>query len=824
MFIERLSKDVAEISDAFFAKKIVKIRSSKPGKSDYHAGSQSVVLVEVEFTDACRDVFLYKPRCLRSEVALQAILDQLTNDGVLHFATRRILPKEGYGYEALIPPGRNHVASHAEAGHIYEELGGYLGLFYVLGGSDMHFENILVADGHAFICDGETVLGVLPSGQQHSWDTVLDSVYKTGRLEWPHTPAIDAMAEMRISGYAGGESFQIPFAQPRINDHHLSFALSVKHEVGIWIDTEAANRVYLDDQLVQPEDFKDQILDGFKRVHQWFQQKPSVATQWVSALFEQTSVRFINWSTQVYMQLLISARHPKYLMEPLEVDVLFNSLRDHPRKWDHNGLIAECEVSSLWQLDIPIFTMNAQKRELLHAHRTTLPKPFAVTPLEYAAKRIGHLSPENCSQQMQYITASLSFKDAHSPAFIASAMDYAQMIGWQLYNLLRAPSARAPWRSYEVTSLGIHEIDIQTDLYNGAAGIAVFMAYLDWIAPQQEFRLAAERALAYAITDRKREAIGAFQGLGGVIYLLTHLHHLWQNPQLLTLAVELSHELASHIRKDREFDVLGGAAGIIPVMIGLENATSGAGLHYAHRCAQHLLQHAVCTENALSWPFKRPEEAKANLTGFAHGTSGIGWALISLGCVANQPDYIAAGRRAFTYEASSFDEREQDWYDLRMNGVAANQHGHHFANAWCNGAAGIGLSRIASWAMLGKNDDDLLREAHIALSATLRNFHKLGNDTLCHGKAGNAELFLRIAQLKNEPAFQMEANVQVQAQWQNFEKARNWIFGGAGIHVFPGLMVGLAGLGMHFLRLAYPEWIPSPLLLDPPRNFDKRRS
>jgi class II lanthipeptide synthase len=156
---------------------------------------------------------------------------------------------------------------------------------------------------------------------------------------------------------------------------------------------------------------------------------------------------------------------------------------------------------------------------------------------------------------------------------------------------------------------------------------------------------------------------------------------------------------------------------------------------------------------------------------------------------------------------------------LRTRGIAANQDGHHFANAWCNGAAGIGLSRIASWAMLGKNDNGLLKEAYLALGATLRNFHRLGNDTLCHGKSGNAELFLRFAQLKGESAFQVEANVQAQAQWRDFEKARSWTFGGVGIDAFPGLMLGLAGLGMHFLRLAYPKQVPSPLLLDLPQKL-----
>jgi lantibiotic modifying enzyme len=228
------------------------------------------------------------------------------------------------------------------------------------------------------------------------------------------------------------------------------------------------------------------------------------------------------------------------------------------------------------------------------------------------------------------------------------------------------------------------------------------------------------------------------------------------------------------------------------------------------------LRHANRFGETLSWPPLWPEESRANLTGFAHGAGGIGWALIALGCYTRREEYVDAGRQAFAYEALHFDDQEQDWYDLRSSLMATDPNGRHFSNAWCNGAAGIGLSRIASWAALGKNDDALLRQAFVALNATLRNFHSLGNDSLCHGKSGNAELLLRIARLKDEPSFQMEANLQAQAQWRNFENSRTWTSGVGGTEVFPGLMLGVAGFGMHFLRLADPEHFPSPLLLDPP--------
>ncbi|MGH2769871.1 MAG: lanthionine synthetase LanC family protein [Actinomycetota bacterium] len=298
--------------------------------------------------------------------------------------------------------------------------------------------------------------------------------------------------------------------------------------------------------------------------------------------------------------------------------------------------------------------------------------------------------------------------------------------------------------------------------------------------------------------------------------MYTHLHHLWGDSKWLDRAVATSRRLACWIEQDRAFDVLTGSAGVIPAMIGLAKV-SGEGLDTAHRCARHLLTWAERTDGRLSWPPAHPADAVANLTGLAHGAGGIGWALIALGSSTGREDYVEAGRQAFAYEALHFDEAQQGWYDLRTSILQVSGGRRHFANAWCNGAAGIGLSRLESWATLGKTDDELLRETYIALSATLRNFHSLGNDTLCHGRSGNAELFLRFALLNDQPAFQLEANMQAQAQWRRFVEAPGWPRADRDDRTVPGLMIGIAGVGMHFLRLAHPHRVPSPLLLDPPQ-------
>ena len=336
----------------------------------------------------------------------------------------------------------------------------------------------------------------------------------------------------------------------------------------------------------------------------------------------------------------------------------------------------------------------------------------------------------------------------HSSAFVASALDHGGLIGWQLHEMLDDASDRAPWKSYEITDSGASTIEIQTNLYYGSAGVSLFLAYLDSVAPQEDVRHAAERALHHAWTYHDRRGIGAFEGVAGLIYVLTHLHGLWKDFTLLDRAVELTAVIDNGVGGDRTFDVFSGVAGAIPILIGLADA-SGVGLDQAHRCARHLIDHAERTPAGLSWAPPRPGEAAANLTGFAHGTAGIGWALIALGIRTGREEYAEAGMEAFRYEKSHFDEIEQDWYDLRTNVIAMSPGRRHFSKAWCAGAAGIGLSRLASWAALGRSDEELLKEAYISLHATLRNFQGLGNDTLCHGRSGNAELLLRFAQLRD---------------------------------------------------------------------------
>jgi type 2 lantibiotic biosynthesis protein LanM len=803
--VRRLAGDVEEIGRELFAEPIVEYTFLELGKSDHHAKGCSVAMVGVLLASGPQTL-VYKPRTLGAERAMQGLLRRLADDGVIDFGLHCVVAKDGYGYEQLILSGRNHADSLEQASHVYEELGGLLAIFYILGGGDLHYENVIVADGHVHICDCETVLGVAVPGQEPATGTVLDSVYRTGLLEWPLPPAADVV--LRLSACAGGESYEMPFALPRLQDGPSP---AVRYETGVHVDQTSANRLFLDGRLIDARDFQAAIVEGFRAVHDWFRETPS-AGDCIADLFGDTEVRFVARSTQIYSQLLAVARHPRCLMEPLEVDLVFKRLGEQPNRWDASGLAGAAEARSLWQLDIPTFAAPAAGVDLVHDHAAAVGVELERTPLQLALARIGTLSDDERERQLAYIAASLSVEEVHSATFVATALEYAQLVGDDLCGLFaEAPSRIARWTHRAQDTEPDH---IEGSLYYGSAGVALFLAYLDKIRPDEGLRRAARRALADSLSHAT-ERIGAFEGLAGQIYVLTHLSEMWGEPELLSGAIDTSRKVDALVEADRDFDVLNGSAGVIAVMLGLAGVC-GEGLETADRCARHLLAHAEPSGRGLSWPPSVPGHAKANLTGFAHGAAGIGWALIALGAKTGDEEYVQAGRQAFAYERLHFDERHRDWYDLRTSILEMTGGERHFANAWCSGAAGIGLSRFASWAVLGKTDDDLLEEGFTALAATMRGFARAGNDTLCHGRSGNAELLLRCALLRGEPSFQLEANIHAQAHWRRLARTPDWPRVDGGHESLSGLMAGTAGVGMHFLRLAHPDRVPSPLLLDPP--------
>ena len=207
------------------------------------------------------------------------------------------------------------------------------------------------------------------------------------------------------------------------------------------------------------------------------------------------------------------------------------------------------------------------------------------------------------------------------------------------------------------------------------------------------------------------------------------------------------------------------------------------------------------------------------LGGFSHGTAGIALSLLRLAAESGEDRFRQAAFGALEFDRSLFVPELNNWADLRVfaskatEADPATEPAPKSMVAWCHGAPGIGLARLAALDQLA--DTTTRDEIDIALSATTQ-FGFAMNHSLCHGALGNLELLLTAAELLDRPGdhdaleratalvvASIEANGAVTAVPLGVET--------------PGFMTGLAGIGYELLRLAEPGKVPSVLLLAPPR-------
>jgi type 2 lantibiotic biosynthesis protein LanM len=399
-------------------------------------------------------------------------------------------------------------------------------------------------------------------------------------------------------------------------------------------------------------------------------------------------------------------------------------------------------------------------------------------------------------------------------------------------------------------------VPMGVDLYGGVPGVALFLAYLGEITGEGRYTALAQAALmtlrrqvepcvdAQRAPDRDKSkslipSIGGFSGWGGVIYTLTHLGVLWNQPELLSETEAIVEWLPALIESDEQFDVIGGAAGCIGSLISLYRCTpSERILDMARQCGDRLIARAQPMERGIGWVAQHG--GAKPLAGFSHGAAGMAWALLELAALTGEQRFRTSALDAIAYERSLFSPEAGNWPDLRefetsgssfvlgsspvetgtSSQASRNGHGKEgattrdrpYMTAWCHGAPGIGLARLATLQHL---DDEIVRaEIDTAVKTTLAQGFG-GNHSLCHGDLGNLELLIQAGQTLDD--LQWRAHVErMGTVILNSIDEHGWLCGvPLGVET-PGLMTGLAGIGYGLLRLAEPARVPSVLTLDPP--------
>lgn len=796
------------------------------GAGDSHKRGRSTL--KMRFASGLQ--LMYKPRSLAVDVHFQRLLAWLNEHGDHpSFRTLRILDKGTYGWSEFVA-ARDCVAEE-EVSRFYERQGGYLAILYALNATDVHHENLIAAGEHPVMIDLEALFHplIVSSGSMPIYKTpreaIRNSVLNIGLLperSWGtrEHPGVD------ISGLGGADGQFIPTPILQVDASGTDDMRFIRQHVKL---SEENNRPAREGQSVEPGDYQDQFMRGFSNMYQLLMTQRDALLTEILPMFAHDEIRVIVCSTQTYYQLLFESYHPDLLRDTLERDRFFDHLWRRVQSQPHLKQFIQAERADLHQGDIPFFTTRPDTRSVYTSQKACLTDLLAEPGMEATRRRVQRLSEEDLARQLWFIQASfaaMTLGNRHPGQRISQLdptntevtrerlMQAACAVGDRL-------SERALLDEYGAHWLGLTFINEREwmvlpagmDLYDGVGGIALFLAYLGSVTSNSRYTQFARHALTATreqvkVRSGKLQQVGAFNGWGGIIYLYAHLAVLWQDPALVKEAEELVSLLPDLIEQDQELDIIGGSAGCIACLLSLYRiAPSEQILAIALRCGDQILKNApCCSENQELSASSRP------LTGFSHGAAGIAYSLLKLAEVSGQPRFTAGAIAAMGYERSVFSAERQNWPDFRAAADQPDVPGDGYMVAWCHGAPGIGLGRLASLPYI---DDAIIRqEIEVALQTTLKSGFGL-NHSICHGALGNIEPLCYAARVLDDPQYHKHVEERT-AMILNSIEEYGWRCGIPSGLETPGLMSGIAGIGYALLRLAAPEAVPCLLTLEEP--------
>ena len=805
--VTRLRADRRAVAERFNGGvAVTRILTLRFGLSDPHAGGRTVAEALLA-SEAGEVALIYKPRPVDGEEGFWRLAQDVSQRADFCLPAVEVLAGDEYGYCRQIKPTPDRILSRSSVEEFYRTMGRLLACVWVIGGSDMHWENVLAQDGTPFIVDCETLCPVEIEDPVESTGGVADSVFRTGMLEWPRSDTADRLRTPRLGALEGGLPYLTDLGSPVIEDPS-SASMRVVQRSGIEVGTDRRNRVSLAEGVADPRDFVDAVKQGLDQFLSWIADPRNDFSSLLKNSFQGRRFRRVVRPTQIYASIINATRHPLCLLDPLEVDSVFAALVEQTKEWDRRRILAAEEVAALWNLDVPIFRSDAAGRALLSGtglEVTELRRPPASSAVAAVAACVPHRNEQSC-----LVGAALS-KDGF---FTEDFERLARRIVDEVAELVVASVVEQQELSPSRNPLG-------ETLYSGHLGFGYFLAYLGEIRSDPELLKLALKCLELAKRDSllNKFELSVFEGKAGLIYLSLHLGCLLERQDLLDEAARLSTDLSRKIAGDRKLDVMHGVAGLIPLAAACGRATDNRSAHDTiRRAADHLLQQAVPQGDTLSWPSYPRSTATAPLTGFSHGASGIGWALCLAALETGHEPYAEVGAAAFRYETSQWHGEDFGWLDHRSSSWEWRT-GLPTANYWCNGAPGIGLARL-SLLEAGMQFPSLEEDARKALLSVLRHLDQIVDGSLCHGWSSIVEFFWRYGSVLNEPAGYLEALSASTQLWTLLSRNEKGQLRSAPGTL--GLMNGLAGIGLQHLRLIAPERVPSPLLLEPPRRL--RRS
>lgn len=839
-FSRRLRADRERLAEQFGAGDgLGAVTTLEPLADDTHGDGRAVMRVAFE----SGVTVAYKPRSVTAGATFYRVLDRLDDHHLPlpDFETPTYLARDGYGWMEWVDC--EDCADREAVERYYRRAGALICITYFLEFRDCQIENLIAAGEHPTLVDAETVLHPYVGSHRRPMRTGVgalrdDSVLLS--LLLPHgvrnindDPGFEALKATSGLAVSGDKVERGGFSVPRVVAADTDVMSVVEASPSI---DRSENVPTVDGTGHPPEEYLDAVADGFETTYETVMQLRDdgrLADEiGFPDAFESVENRVVYRPTMQYgntIQSLVSrsclADGARFGIEMEELAVPFCDGRiADPKPWP----LYDAELRALKRLDPPRFTCRTDGTAI-RMHGTPTDVEADESGISRARRRIESASRSDMREQIEFIRGSFAAVPSPEPDLDGmQSFGYESVDGERLQREATELFDRVEAAAFETDDGTYHwaSIEPQTgspedrkpfslqpaygSLYVGRCGIALFGAGLYGVTGDERYREFALNAVG-PVRDAVRsesdllalQNLGGTSGIGAVAYGLGATADLLGDSELLADATNATDFLTTElVEADETYDVVAGSAGTILGLLALhDRRESPALLSSSVECGDHLLDSRVESEGGIR-VWKTVDETTP-LVGFAHGISGIAYALVRLSDATGRSEYRDAALEALEFESRAFSESERNWPNY-----SDFEQMTRFPDQWCHGRSGVGLARLGMAEYV--TDDRVMRGVDRAVeSFQSGDFHD--RDHLCCGNAGRAEFLLeaekRIGRRSGE-ARELLGGVLARKR----ETGTYRLQGKTREVVDPTFFIGASGLGYTMLRANNPETLPCVLL------------
>ncbi|HEX7680867.1 MAG TPA: type 2 lanthipeptide synthetase LanM, partial [Thermoanaerobaculia bacterium] len=366
-FLERLCSDWQEILAVFAPTGDPgTLTRLETGAGDVHRGGRSVVLTG--FSSGFQ--LVYKPRSLAVDVHFQKLLAWLNEHGHhTPFRTLKLIQRETYGWvEYVSARGCN---APEELRRFYERQGAYLGLFYAMEATDIHYENLIASGEHPVMVDLESLFHPRAEGTDVSdkmelpgLDALFYSVLRVGLLPQRTWIRSEDDEGIDISGMGMPEGQLTPQGVPFLAAANTDEMRIERKRVVV---PGGKNRPNLNGSDVSAFDHVDSISKGFTSIYRLLVKHRNDLLDGPLADFADDEIRVVFRPTRDYARILQESFHPDVLRDAIDRDRLLDRLWNDVPARPHLKRVIQAERDDLYSGDIPYFSTRPNSRDLCTA-------------------------------------------------------------------------------------------------------------------------------------------------------------------------------------------------------------------------------------------------------------------------------------------------------------------------------------------------------------------------------------------------------------------------------------------------------------------------